>query len=457
MNLVETERKRILLVEDDDTTRNALRGIIEKEGYGVTTAINGRVARDILAMEKFELVLSDIHMPQSPVTGIELLHVVKKSCATPVILMTGYASLVESSEASRLGADGFLAKPFKPGDLLKAIEAACGPAREASADDMDENYCKLNIDDFVTGKQIQYNIFIRLSGSKYVKVAHGGEELPVEQIRSYKSKGIRHLYLRKEDFHRYLQFSLNLSQAVRSSQVISNEKKLQVLKHTAEVILEDLYTTDIDKQRFNDACTIVQATVGFLAEAQETFDLIGALNAHSDSLYAHSLGVSLYASLMAREVGWTSANTIYKVSMAGILHDIGMKEIDREIYEKPRTSLSSEEVRKLETHASRGMEILSRTPCIPSDVVQIVMHHHERDSGNGYPAGLLKPRIHPLARLIAVADEFCDLAVKGPNYSGLSPRDAVTRLTAVYGSMLDPRFMEVLWTILKPGERSAAS
>ena len=52
---------------------------------------------------------------------------------------------------------------------------------------------------------------------------------------------------------------------------------------------------------------------------------------------------------------------------------------------------------------------------MPSDVIQMVQQHHENCAGTGYPMGFKRNRIHPLARLISLADEFCNLVLKNPN------------------------------------------
>ena len=99
-----------------------------------------------------------------------------------------------------------------------------------------------------------------------------------------------------------------------------------------------------------------------------------------------------------------SPATLHKLGMAGLLHDIGLKQIDRKILEKPRVSLTSEEERLYEGHPQKGAEILSTLRSVPGEVLQIVLQHQERDSGSGYPFSLTKNKIFPLARIVAVVD-----------------------------------------------------
>jgi putative nucleotidyltransferase with HDIG domain len=449
-----TPKKRVLVVDDDEQLRSVLKRLLEKANFEVSIAINGKLGLELLDMEQFDVVVSDIHMPSSPVSGIELFEHIKKSQRPiPVILMTGFATIAETKNAHDIGVTAFLAKPFKIEDLLGELRTLFGLPEKGEAPpgeeiQFDANFSKLSIDDFISGKEIQHSIFIRLGENKYVKIAHSGENLPVERIRSYKDKKIKFLYLLKEDFNRYLSFTLGLATTASKSPQISSIKKVNLLKHTGEVILEQLYSNEVHPEALESAKVIVENTVSLLSESQNTFELLLSLNSHADYLYAHSIGVSFYAVMIARAMDWTSHSTLFKVGLAGLLHDIGKKEIDRSILMKSRSSLSLEEVKILETHPGRSLEILSAMGSIPEDLIQVVYQHHEREFGNGYPLKLPKAKITPLARLIAVADEFCKFAVKNPDSGGMSPKAAAARLLATHGKALDMNFIETLGKII---------
>lgn len=107
------------------------------------------------------------------------------------------------------------------------------------------------------------------------------------------------------------------------------------------------------------------------------------------------------------------------------------------------------EIEIYETHAAKGSEILSKVPGVPNDLIQIVLHHHERNQGTGFPNKLRKTKIHPLARVIAVADEFCDIVIKNSNSAGMSPKDAVVRLLTLQKYGLDAELIQALGEVLK--------
>jgi putative nucleotidyltransferase with HDIG domain len=382
----------------------------------------------LLGVQPHDAVISDVRLPGG-LTGVDLMKYVKENFKLPVVLMTGFADLVEVKEAEKLGANGFLAKPFKQTDLFEILDSFFKvPAQPEEPKSLDGDFCKVNIDDFVSGKDIQADVYIRITEFKYVKIAHEGENIEIERIRAYKSKDIKHLYLTNDDFKKYVGFNLRLAPIVARHPTVSKEKKLNFLKGTGEIIMESVFLNGVNEESFESAKTFLETTVKLIADDNDMFSLLNILNSHGDFLYAHCLGVSLYSSMIAKQLKWNSQQTLFKLSMGALLHDIGKKEIDQAILEKSRKDLTPEELALYESHCSRGVEILSQSQGIPEDVLHIVAQHHENCIGTGFPAHISRTKIHPLAKVVSVADEFCKFAIKGPHSPGLPAEKAIRQL-----------------------------
>jgi putative nucleotidyltransferase with HDIG domain len=434
--------KHILVVDDDELFRSALEATLQGEGYQVSLAGNGKVAESMIMSGTYDAVISDIRMPE--MTGIELLHFAKKSKPDlPVILMTGFAELEETTEAIELGAKQFLSKPFRKDELLIIVRKATKEETATTNEPSDTDFCKLSLDSFISGKEIQYDIYVRLSETKFVKVAHRGEDLPVDRIQSYKSKNIRYLYLLKSDFRLFVDFK-----APAGAGGMEKAKKTQLMKRTSD-LLQSLYVSEIDQDSFDSAKTLIENTVAVLTDSDELSKLLMTLSDHSEHLYVHSLGVGLYSLIIAREMGWNAAATHFKIAMGALLHDIGDTEISRTILDKTGTELSPEEIKTVESHAALGVAILKKAPSVPSEVLEIASQHHESSLGMGYPAGLKLKDIHPLARLVAVANEFSKLVIKSAHSKGIRPADAIRRIESLYADSFDPQFVLPLMKVFK--------
>jgi len=115
------EKRKILVVDDEDALRTVLSAELNSEGYDVATAADGMEALAELQKSKFDLVLLDIKMPN--MNGFEVLKVIKeKYTGTKVIMLTGFADLKNAIESKKLGAEDFVSKPYDLVDLLTTID-----------------------------------------------------------------------------------------------------------------------------------------------------------------------------------------------------------------------------------------------------------------------------------------------------------------------------------------------
>jgi DNA-binding NtrC family response regulator len=117
------ENVKILVVDDEAIMRNLLLKILEQEGYQVALAASSAEALEYLNKDCFELVLSDVKMPE--MNGFELLKIIKEKWSdTAVIMMTGYGDAYTVKEALMFGADEYITKPFKSHEISLIVERA---------------------------------------------------------------------------------------------------------------------------------------------------------------------------------------------------------------------------------------------------------------------------------------------------------------------------------------------
>lgn len=117
-----TEKKKILVVDDEEALRTILSDQLQEHGYDVSSAADGGIAIEMLRLEYFDLVLLDLKMPNTD--GYEVLHYVKRTHPnTKVIILTGFADLKNALDSMGSGADHFVGKPYELSDLLLAIKS----------------------------------------------------------------------------------------------------------------------------------------------------------------------------------------------------------------------------------------------------------------------------------------------------------------------------------------------
>lgn len=113
---------KILICEDEEIMLTALEFRLKKQGFEVVRAEDGQVAIDKIRLEDPDLIIADIMMPH--VSGLELITFVRQDLRkdTPVIVISALELDEVVLEASRLGANDFISKPFKPIELILRIK-----------------------------------------------------------------------------------------------------------------------------------------------------------------------------------------------------------------------------------------------------------------------------------------------------------------------------------------------
>jgi len=173
--------------------------------------------------------------------------------------------------------------------------------------------------------------------------------------------------------------------------------------------------------------------------------LAGAIDAKDQTTPNHIGRVQAYATGLARALGMSDSE-VEAVWTAALLHDIGKLAIPDHILAKPGP-LTPDEFQKIRVHPEVGAEILSGVP-FPYPVAAIILSHHERWDGRGYPAGLKEEEIPLAARVICVVDYFDALTSDRPYHKAISQEAAVAVLTQEAGTALDPRLVERFVNIL---------
>lgn len=130
------EASHLLVVDDDARIRMLLQQFLQRNGYRVTTAADGAKARRLMAGLVFDLVVLDVMMPGED--GISLTRDLRRTTATPVLLLTARGETSHRIEGFEAGADDYLVKPFDPRELLLRVAAVLrraapsGPATQPS-------------------------------------------------------------------------------------------------------------------------------------------------------------------------------------------------------------------------------------------------------------------------------------------------------------------------------------
>jgi len=173
--------------------------------------------------------------------------------------------------------------------------------------------------------------------------------------------------------------------------------------------------------------------------------LARAIDAKDQNTQMHIRRVQIYAAGMATSVG-LSPVAIQGVKTAALLHDIGKLAVPEHILSKPGP-LTQEEFQKIRIHPEVGAEIIAAVP-FPYPVAPIILSHHERWDGKGYPQGLKGEEIPIGARILTIVDYFDAVTTERPYHKALSHESAIGLLKHEAARALDASLVDVFVRIL---------
>jgi diguanylate cyclase (GGDEF)-like protein len=158
--------------------------------------------------------------------------------------------------------------------------------------------------------------------------------------------------------------------------------------------------------------------------------------------------IASLATGMGLEMG-LSREEIERIRIAALLHDLGKIAVPEEILDKPAT-LSDAEWQAIGEHPRVGQIILEQASSL-REAIPVVLHHHERYNGGGYPHGLRANEIPIGARIVAVADAYHAMVHDRPYKSALSHEEALVELRRNAGTQFDPAVVDVFSTMYADG------
>ncbi len=181
--------------------------------------------------------------------------------------------------------------------------------------------------------------------------------------------------------------------------------------------------------------------------------LSSALDARDPYTKGHSDRVAAYSVAIASRLGW-SDKARRELEVAAHLHDVGKIGVPDAILLAPGR-LSEEQFAVIRGHAELSAGIVRNVPDFRA-VSSIVLQHHERLDGSGYPRGLKAAEIHPAARILGVADSFDAMTSNRPYRSAMSSEQAIEELCRSAGRHYDPDVVDALAELSRTEELDAA-
>jgi putative nucleotidyltransferase with HDIG domain len=464
--LIVEQKPRVLVVDDEPFIRDILADFLAMEGYLVRTANDGQVALQELRSGGFDVIVSDLKMPN--IGGLELLREVNQAYpSTLMVIMTGFGTVETAIHAMKQGAFDYVLKPFKADEIIRVVGRAVRQ-RQLSAEN-------LRLREAVSLYKVSEAISASLSMDEVIRSITDATvgDAHADWVQTWLRDGEGNLVVRETEVRQGIDVKAEL--LVKRVEERLKENRA-VLEHTdrAAVFFSD--DTDPRPESVILAPLVVRnQRLGFIAAAsffrgsgfdegkrkmlvmvasraaaaidnaelyenlqstfQQTIESLARTIDKMDHYTAgHSERVARYAQRLARSLGLDQGQ-IEVVRQAALMHDIG--KIGCVMNLNKASKLTHDEYDSFKRHPAIGKDILDPIQFL-QPVIPGVHLHHERWDGRGYPLGLAGKDIPLIARIISVADTY-DAMTSNRAYRRAMPHEVtVDEIVRCSGQQFDP-------------------
>ena len=472
------ETPRILVVDDEAIVCRALADVLGDEGYRVTTVQSAYAALERMRQETFDILIADLKLPD--LNGIELIAAARGiDPEIMALVITGYPSIETAVDAIKTSAYDYITKPIDPDllvatvrrgwerqrlailnkQLLTRLQRTNKELRESEAryrllvENANDAIFALDSDLRVT----DVNPFVEQAGG-YSRDELIGRSFPELGVLAPESLGpviedVARVLARERVSGAVYEFIAKDGQHFLgevSGAPIYREGRVVGVLAIARDITERKRAEEKLQRSFEKLQRALEGTVHTLVSTTDMRDPYTA---------GHQRRVTQLACAIANEMGTFALGTVLDgtvqgevqglpeeriegLRMAGLIHDLGKMNIPAEILSKPGP-LNGLQYGLIKNHVQVGHDVLSGAMDFPWPLAQIVLQHHERMDGSGYPQGLAGEDILLEARILGVADVVEAMASHRPYRSALGIDKALEEISRNRGVLYDPEVVDV--------------
>ena len=418
---------KVLIVEDDSDIQDVVAFMIETFlECEIQKVGNGKIALEILEKGTApDLIISDYNMPQC--TGGELFVALRRFSDVPFVLHSS-DDIEEHAEFANGKNIYSVRKPATVESFQATLKQVFAYSKGAINVTMNEReYVKVPLSLIEKMRQTSVPVYMKLSDTHYVKVAHAEQSYDAAELQRYRERGKDQLCIRKQDLPAFISAYENQITEMLAGSGAENIKastsltsaSLQFLREVQDELGFTPEIFELTKKNIKSVLDLVSKHPQ-LSHVLENWQSSGFAYADRCTLAA------MIATGLAKKLNWVSETTGDKLAFAAVLHDIGLKKellaqqdhlviraLDHSTWVKP-------DMVDFIHHPRHGAEILTKWPHCPSDVDNIVLQHHERPDGRGFPSQTHAQRISPLASVFIFSLDLAKFVVEGKGKASLS-------------------------------------
>jgi putative nucleotidyltransferase with HDIG domain len=273
------------------------------------------------------------------------------------------------------------------------LAAAAKPAKEFSL---------YRIEKILDNSSTDFDLFISLE-SHFILYSGNGYKWNKDELNGLLQAGHDSLFIRNVDITKAKMYE-TVTALPTISKDLAPPERIQKIEQIGAQFIKCLHDGELTESTVNKAEYIAKSMVECVAEDVGCVKFLSGLAEHDYYTYFHSIRVSTYAVAIAINMGMTDRGQLENIALGGIFHDIGKKDIPLHILNKAGP-LTPSEWKVMRSHPEEGHNQISESvlSLVPRE---IILHHHEKRNGSGYPHGLDRGSLMVEVQIATLADIF---------------------------------------------------
>ena len=272
-------------------------------------------------------------------------------------------------------------------------------------------YKRVRIRRFLNFSNVSCDVFLKLKKEKYIKIINAGEGYNEEQLERYQKKSVRYVFIPIEQHEAFMHAfgdmvmdKLALVQNMRTE--VKQAAELVIFDHIQNVASE----YGISKKTATMVRGAIDSNIATLKRMGGVMNVISKMMQGKNYISEHSLLLSYIAGQICNNTSWGNQNSIEKLSMAALFHDCCIEDDNlARIHDQTNgidKSWDKNDREMIEEHIGKAASMINAGESIFADVDTIVIQHHERPDGSGYPKKLGSLSISPISAIFIIAEDF---------------------------------------------------
>lgn len=283
------------------------------------------------------------------------------------------------------------------------------------------NEIKILVKYIVPGTRLLYNTYDELGN-----IVHPAKvPFSLEKITELLNGQVESIFYSKPVVDNRFQYFNNTLEEYLESKTYQGPRSISVETQKVAVrAMENIIKAlkEKDQMELDQARIVIEKLLHDIDNRDEEIINLIAIQDYDDITYTHSLNVGIISILLAKDIGFDT-QTIKDIGLGGFLHDLGKIKIPYQILNKS-TPLTADEYNIIKKHPVYGYELLKKDPKVNDTVKEMVLMHHEKYDGSGYPIGCKGNQISEGANIIAIAEAYDMLTTEHPYKKAVSPKEA---------------------------------